>query len=73
MIDIVEPKYQCEKCNRFEAVYDFKEHQYKCNFCDHVKKMTYKIVRCPNCNSYISIYNYIDPGRCIYCGYSYTE
>lgn len=73
MSEIREPKYQCSKCNNFEAKYDFKEHQFVCGFCDHVKKATYRIVKCPRCGSYLSEYTWFDPGRCMYCGHSYTE
>ena len=73
MSEIIESKFQCVKCHNFEAVYDFKDHQYKCEFCDHVNKMNYRTVRCPRCHSYHSEYTWFDPGRCVYCGHSYTE
>ena len=65
--------YQCKKCGLWKSEYDYENKQFKCIECNYIEKVTWKLVKCRNCGSFLSRYTVFDPSGCSYCGKSFIN
>lgn len=64
--------FECQKCKKWDADYDYKTKEMVCNSCGHREKIIPTKNRCHCGYTYLE-YTWFDPSGCPKCRRSFVE
>ena len=65
--------YECNKCGKWTAEYNYQIKAFVCNDCGHEESMKPKYKKCFNCGNMYTYWTDFDVSSCSCCGKSFVD